>query len=79
MKTAYSYIRWSSASQGDSGRDSRKRQTESAKNWIRDFSNGEYVLSDEVFQDAAKSGSKGKNIEVDEYGRAKGELMRFID
>lgn len=78
MKTAYSYIRWSTVSQGDSGRDSRQRQTSSAERWIAEHGNGEYTLSKEVFIDAGKSSHSGKHIEIDEYGRARGQLMRFI-
>jgi hypothetical protein len=78
VKTAYSYVRWSTVSQGESGRDSQTRQTTSAKRWIQEHGNGEYVLSDEVFIDAGKSAFKGKNIAKDEFGRAKGELQRFI-
>jgi hypothetical protein len=37
-----------------------------------------YVLSKETFTDAGKSGFKGKHIELDEFGKAKGELARFI-
>jgi DNA invertase Pin-like site-specific DNA recombinase len=78
MKSAFSYIRWSTKSQGDEGRDSRERQTKSAAKWMAEHSNGEYVLSNERFVDSGKSASKGKNIEKDAQGRAKGELQRFI-
>jgi hypothetical protein len=37
-----------------------------------------YVLSKEVFLDAGKSARSGKHIALDEFGRAKGELARFI-
>ena len=50
----------------------------SAHKWMAEHSNGEYVLSQEVFIDDGKSASKGKNIEKDAQGRAKGELERFI-
>jgi hypothetical protein len=78
VKTAYSYVRWSTVSQGETGRDSQTRQITSAKKWIQEHGKGEYVLSDEVFIDAGKSASKAKHIEIDEHGRAKGELRRFI-
>jgi Resolvase, N terminal domain/Recombinase len=78
MKTAYSYLRWSTGKQGETDRDSRKRQTESVERWIKDYGKGEYTLSTQTFVDAGRSGFKGKHIEKDEYGRAKGELMRFI-
>jgi Recombinase/Resolvase, N terminal domain/Recombinase zinc beta ribbon domain len=78
VKTAYSYRRWSTKSQGNDGRDSRNRQKTSAESWIEQHGNGEYVLSKDVFEDAGKSGFKGKHIAVDDFGKAKGELMRFI-
>lgn len=78
LKTAYSYIRWSTVSQGETGRDSHTRQLNSAKQWIQEHGKGEYVLSDEKFIDPGKSASKGKHLAVDEFGRAKGELRRFI-
>jgi len=78
MKIAYSYLRWSTAGQGDSGKDSRKRQTESVERWIKDYGKGEYILSTDTFVDAGKSGFKGKHVAKDEYGKAKGDLMRFI-
>lgn len=37
-----------------------------------------YVLSKETFTDAGKSGYKGKHIALDEFGRAMGDLARFI-
>ena len=77
MKTAYSYRRWSTASQTD--RDSGIRQSNSAKRWMDDFGTSlGYVLSDATFTDAGKSGYKGKHIATDESGQAKGDLMRFI-
>jgi hypothetical protein len=79
MKNAYSYVRWSTLSQGETGRASQTRQTKTAKEWIRDYGKGEYVLSDEMFLDAGKSAFKGKNIAKDEYGKAKGELAKFIE
>jgi hypothetical protein len=79
MKTAYSYQRWSTAGQGDNGRDSKTRQTDSANRWIQDHGTPlGYVLSNEVFLDAGKSGYKGKHIAIDTEGKAKGDLMRFI-
>jgi hypothetical protein len=78
MKAAYSYRRWSSKAQGADGRDSRRRQAESAQKWIVEHGKGEYHLAKEVFEDAGKSGFKGKHVEVDDFGKAKGELMRFI-
>jgi Recombinase/Recombinase zinc beta ribbon domain/Resolvase, N terminal domain len=78
VKTAYSYIRWSTLSQGGNDRDSKTRQQQSARKWIEDYGKREYLLSDEVFLDAGKSGFKGKHLAVDEYGQAKGELRRFI-
>ncbi len=71
MKTAYSYKRWSSAIQGESTRDSRKRQTDSAAKWMREHGK-DYVLSSDTFTDPGKSGYKGEHI------GAKGELRRFI-
>ena len=77
MKLAFSYRRWSTESQTD--RDSGIRQTNSAKKWIETHGTAlGYVLSNDTFTDAGKSGFKGKNIAVDEYGVAKGELIRFI-
>jgi hypothetical protein len=77
MKTAYSYRRWSTASQTD--KDSNIRQSNSANLWMKEHGTAlGYVLSKEIFTDAAKSSYKGKNIAVDEYGRAKGDLARFI-
>lgn len=80
MKTAYSYVRWSTVSQGESGRDSHTRQTKSFAEWMRNFGTAlGYVPSGEKpFIDAGKSAFKGKNIAKDESGRAKGELQRFI-
>jgi DNA invertase Pin-like site-specific DNA recombinase len=79
MKTAYSYQRWSTKSQSQSDRDSKIRQTNSANQWMKDFglSLG-FTLSDEVFRDAGVSGFKGSHVTLDEYGRAKSDLMRFI-
>ena len=68
----------STRGQGDDSRDSRNRQKTSAEAWIVEHGKGEYYLSKDVFEDAGKSGYKGKHIELDEYGKAKGELMRFI-
>jgi DNA invertase Pin-like site-specific DNA recombinase len=79
VKTAYSYVRWSSALQGKEGRDSKTRQTNSAREWIQNHGGGKYVLSTDVFIDPGKSGYKGEHIEKDAYGRAKGELLRFIE
>lgn len=77
MKTAYSYRRWSTASQTD--KDSNIRQSDSANQWMKDYGTpAGYVLSKETFTDAGKSGYKGKNIALDEFGRAKGDLARFI-
>jgi len=77
MKTAYSYRRWSTASQSD--RDSGIRQSNSAKRWMDDFGTSlGYILSEAKFTDAGKSGYKGKHIAKDESGQAKGDLMRFI-
>jgi len=77
MKTAYSYRRWSTVSQTD--RDSGIRQKNSADTWMNQFGTElGYVLSKETFTDAGKSGYAGKHIAKDEYGRAKGDLARFI-
>lgn len=77
MKTAYSYRRWSTVSQSDN--DSQTRQSDSANRWIKDFGKSQgYVLSEQTFTDAGKSGFKGKHIEKDEFGLAKGDLGRFI-
>ena len=74
---AYSYRRWSTASQSD--RDSGIRQSNSAKRWMEDFGTSlGFILSDAKFTDAGKSGYKGKHIAKDESGQAKGDLMRFI-
>lgn len=73
MKTAYSYSRWSTKSQGETGRDSQTRQIQSAQKWINEHGKGEYVLSDERFIDPGKSGYKGEHL------KQKGELKRFLD
>lgn len=73
MKTAYSYLRWSTRVQGKNDRDSRTRQTKSARDWIKNNGNGKYHLSDEVFVDAGKSGFSGKHVAKD------GDLNRFIE
>jgi len=79
VKYAYSYQRWSTASQGDEGRDSQTRQTKSFNEWIKNSGAAlGYIPAEETFVDAGKSSFKGKNIEKDEFGRAKGELQRFI-
>src|ERR1051325_1949186 len=79
MKYAYSYLRWSTKLQGSELRDSKGRQTKSAAVWIRDFGKAlGYEPAPESFIDAGVSGYKGKHIGTDEYGRAKGELERFL-
>jgi hypothetical protein len=66
--------------QGTEGKDSRIRQSKSAEKWMEDYGNKlGYVLSNESFVDSGKSGYKGKHIEKDEYGKAKGELVKFIE
>lgn len=79
MKTAFSYIRWSTSLQGKEGKDSKKRQTESAEKWITEHGRGRYILSEETFIDAGKSAHTGKHIAKDEAGKAVGELARFIE
>ena len=80
MKTAYSYQRWSTAIQGNEGKDSKIRQTETADVWIKDYGKAlGYKLAGETFIDAGKSGFKGAHIAKDEFGRAKGELGKFIE
>lgn len=79
MKFAYSFQRWSTKGQNKANRDSKARQEKSAEDWITNHSNGEYVLSKDVFIADGKSGWKGEHIAVDEFGRAKGELARFIE
>ena len=78
MKTAYSFLRWSTKKQNQENRDSRKRQTESAEKWIAEHGAGEYALSKEIFIADGQSAYKGKHIEKDAFGKAKGELMRFV-
>jgi len=81
MKSAYSFLRWSTKGQNKENRDSRRRQTESAEKWITEHSNGEYQLAKEVFIADGQSAFGGKHIskEKDAQGRAKGELRRFMD
>ena len=79
MKNAYSFLRWSTKGQNKENRDSRKRQTDSAEKWINEHSNGEYQLAKEVFIADGQSAFKGKHIEKDAQGKAKGELRRFMD
>ena len=70
MKTAYSYVRFSTAGQAKG--DSLRRQSKEALNseaWCKQ--NG-YSLSDEVYFDAGKSGYKGDN------SKEGGELHRFM-
>jgi hypothetical protein len=76
VKYAYSYQRWSTKLQGKELRDSKSRQSGSATEWLKDHP--EYAPG-EVFVDPGKSSfGEGKHIGVDGYGRAKGELERFL-
>lgn len=79
MKTAYSFLRWSTKIQGLEGKDSRVRQTDSAKEWITKHGDGQYVLSDKPFVGDGESAYSGKHLALDEYGKAKGALARFIE
>jgi len=78
MKYAYSYLRWSTKLQGEDLKDSKSRQLKSSANWIQEHGKGKYILSDETFIDAGKSGFKGEHLASDEFGKAKGELEKFI-
>src|SRR4051794_35908665 len=69
MKIAYSWGRFSTLAQGETGKDSMRRQTDSAKRWC--LANG-YTLSDQLFFDKGKSGFKGEHI------KEGGELLKFI-
>ena len=65
---AYSYIRFSTA--GQASGSSERRQIREAKRWCE--ANG-VVLSEEVFADRGKSGSKGEHL------NPTGDLTRFIN
>jgi hypothetical protein len=78
MKTAYSFLRWSTKGQGQGNRDSKNRQTKSAQDWMLAHA-GEYKLSGDVFIGAGESAFKGKHLEKDEQGKAIGALQRFIE
>lgn len=75
MKTAYSFIRWSTKLQGKTRSDSKTRQTKSAEEWCRE--NG-YVLAKEQFIGDGETAFKGKHLET-KNGVAIGALARFID
>jgi hypothetical protein len=75
MKTAYSFIRWSSKRQSRESSDSKRRQTKSAQEWCQ--SNG-YILSNQVFIGAAESGYSAEHLKVKD-GIAIGALARFIE
>ena len=66
MKTAFSYVRFSTPEQAKG--DSLRRQLSASKHWCKD--NG-YTLSEQEFLDKGRSGYKGENLQ------AKGELKRF--
>lgn len=68
MKTAFSYIRFSTKNQISGS--SLKRQAEASAQWCAE--NG-YKLQTDVFFDSGKSAFKGKHIAAD------GELHRFLD
>jgi len=72
-------MRWSTKRQNNENRDSKARQEKSAAEWIKKHSNGEYILSTNVFIADGKSASKGEHIAKDEFGKAKGELAKFIE
>lgn len=75
MKTAYSFIRWSSKRQGQESRDSERRQKNSAENWCKE--NG-FVLDKQAFIGAGESAYKGKHLKTKD-GVAIGALARFIE
>ena len=75
MKTAYSFIRWSTKRQSRESSDSNRRQTKSAQDWCQD--NG-YTLSNQVFIGAGESGYKASHLKVKD-GIAIGALARFIE
>lgn len=68
MKTAYSYIRFSTPEQAKG--DSLRRQVAASKEWCK--ANG-YVLSEQSFFDSGKSASKGEHL------KDGGELKKFIE
>ena len=76
MKCAYSYLRWSTKLQGKELKDSRTRQKNSASLWLKDHP--EYTPGEEFIDAGTSSYGEGKHIGVDDYGRAKGELERFL-
>lgn len=67
MKTAHSYIRFSTPEQAKG--DSLRRQLAASKQWCKE--NG-YTLSEQSFFDSGKSGYKGEHLQ------AKGELKKFL-
>lgn len=75
VKTAYSFVRWSTSRQSKESSDSKRRQLKSAEDWCRD--NG-YTLSKQVFIGANESGYKAKHLKVKD-GVAIGALARFIE
>jgi hypothetical protein len=75
VKTAYSFIRWSSSRQGNESRDSAQRQKTSAETWCRE--NG-YTLDKQAFIGAGEGAYKGKHLKTKD-GVAIGALARFIE
>src|SRR5262245_43413422 len=69
MKLAYSWGRFSTLAQGETGRDSERRQIATARDWCK--RNG-YTLSEQTFFDKGKSGFRGEHIAEG------GDLLKFI-
>ena len=74
MKTAYSFVRWSTRRQSRESSDSKRRQLKSAEEWCQ--ANG-CQLSTQVFIGASESGFKGQHLKTKD-GIAIGALARFI-
>src|ERR1022692_3045233 len=69
MKIAYSWGRFSTLAQGETGRDSQRRQIATAKELCQNIG---YTLADQSFFDKGKSGYKGEHIAEG------GDLLKFI-
>lgn len=59
MRTAITYLRFSSAIQGAEGADSTRRQNDLFKQWLKKNSDAQVVAS---FSDEGLSGYKGKHL-----------------
>lgn len=67
---AYSYVRFSTPSQGSDHSDSLRRQTSEATQYCKTHN---LILSEDHFHDLGKSGYFGHNLSDD------GQLKRFLD